>query len=132
MPLIIISKCKCGPVDTPLWHAKGQLGDQLAGATGMKKDEAIDWFAKANIPMGRYAKAEEIASAVLFLSSVPAHYITGVAINVDCIVWRYIRIVRARLILLDYLYGAFAFGEKRIGNKGHQRIVYVFRCTGLI
>ena len=72
-----------GPVDTPLWHAKGQLGDQLAGATGMKKDEAIDWFAKTNIPMGRYAKPEEIANAVVFLSSVPAHYITGVAINVD-------------------------------------------------
>lgn len=72
-----------GPVDTPLWHAKGQLGDQLAGATGMEKDAAIDWFAKANIPMGRYAKAEEIASAVLFLSSEPAHYITGVSINVD-------------------------------------------------
>ncbi len=72
-----------GPVDTPLWHAKGQLGDQLSSATGMKKDEAIDWFAKTNIPMGRYAKAEEIANAVLFLSSVPAHYITGVALNVD-------------------------------------------------
>ncbi len=72
-----------GPVDTPLWHAKGQLGDQLASATGMKKEEAIDWFAKTNIPMGRYAKPEEIASAVVFLSSVPAHYITGVAINVD-------------------------------------------------
>ena len=72
-----------GPVDTPLWHADGQLGDQLASATGMGKEEAIDWFAKANIPMGRYAKAEEIASAVLFLSSVPAHYITGVALNVD-------------------------------------------------
>lgn len=72
-----------GPVDTPLWHADGQLGDQLAGATGMKKDAAIDWFAKTNIPMGRYAKPEEIASAVVFLSSVPAHYITGVALNVD-------------------------------------------------
>lgn len=72
-----------GPVDTPLWHADGQLGDQLASATGMKKDAAIDWFAKANIPMGRYAKPEEIASAVVFLSSVPAHYITGVALNVD-------------------------------------------------
>ena len=72
-----------GPVDTPLWHEKGQLGDQLAGATGMKKDEAIDWFAKANIPMGRYAKPEEIANAIVFLSSEPAHYITGVAINVD-------------------------------------------------
>ncbi|MBE7075054.1 MAG: SDR family oxidoreductase [Clostridiales bacterium] len=72
-----------GPVDTPLWHANGQLGDQLASATGMDKEAAIDWFAKTNIPMGRYAKAEEIASATVFLSSVPAHYITGVALNVD-------------------------------------------------
>ena len=72
-----------GPVDTPLWYADGQLGDQLAGATGMKKKEAIDWFAKTNIPMGRYAKPDEIANAVIFLSSVPAHYITGVALNVD-------------------------------------------------
>ena len=72
-----------GPVDTPLWHADGQLGDQLASATGMKKDAAIDWFAKSNIPMGRYAKPEEIANATVFLSSVPAHYITGVALNVD-------------------------------------------------
>ena len=72
-----------GPVDTPLWHADGQLGDQLAAATGMGKEAAIDWFAKTNIPMGRYAKAEEIASATVFLSSVPAHYITGVALNVD-------------------------------------------------
>lgn len=72
-----------GPVDTPLWHAEGQLGDQLASATGMDRDSAIDWFAKANIPMGRYAKAEEIASAVVFLSSQPAHYITGTALNVD-------------------------------------------------
>ena len=72
-----------GPVDTPLWYADGQLGDQLASATGMDKQSAIDWFAKTNIPMGRYAKAEEIASAIVFLASEPAHYITGVALNVD-------------------------------------------------
>ena len=72
-----------GPVDTPLWYAEGQLGDQLAAATGMDKKSAIDWFAKINIPMGRYAKPEEIATAIVFLSSEPAHYITGVAINVD-------------------------------------------------
>lgn len=72
-----------GPVDTPLWYAEGQLGDQLASATGMDKKSAIDWFAKTNIPMGRYAKPEEIADAVVFLSSEPAHYITGVALNVD-------------------------------------------------
>ena len=72
-----------GPVDTPLWFAPGQLGDQLAGATGMSKEDAIAWFAKTNIPMGRYAKPEEIANAIVFLSSEPAHYITGVSINVD-------------------------------------------------
>ncbi|MBQ8761891.1 MAG: SDR family oxidoreductase [Clostridia bacterium] len=72
-----------GPVDTPLWYDEGQLGDQLAAATGMDKKSAIDWFAKTNIPMGRYAKAEEIANAVVFLTSEPAHYITGVALNVD-------------------------------------------------
>ncbi len=72
-----------GPVDTPLWYADGQLGDQLAQATGMGRKEAIEWFAKTNIPMGRYATAEEIANAIVFLSSEPAHYITGVALNVD-------------------------------------------------
>jgi len=72
-----------GPVDTPLWYAPGQLGDQLAGATGMSKEDAIKWFAQTNIPMGRYAKPEEIANAIVFLSSEPAHYITGVSINVD-------------------------------------------------
>ncbi|HAV18226.1 MAG TPA: dehydrogenase [Erysipelotrichaceae bacterium] len=72
-----------GPVDTPLWRAKGQLGDQLSEATGMEKEEAIKWYAKTNIPFGRYAKPEEIANAAVFLSSEPAHYINGVALNVD-------------------------------------------------
>ncbi len=72
-----------GPVDTPLWYADGQLGDQLAAATGMDKKGAIEWFAKTNIPMERYAKPEEIANAIVFLSSVPAHYITGVALDID-------------------------------------------------
>ena len=66
-----------GPVDTPLWRAKGQLGDQLSEATGMEKEEAIKWYAKTNIPFGRYAKPEEIANAAVFLSSEPAHYING-------------------------------------------------------
>ena len=43
-----------GPVDTPLWHAKGQLGDQLAGATGMKKDEAIDSLSASNEYLSNY------------------------------------------------------------------------------
>lgn len=72
-----------GPVETPLWYADGQLGDQLSAATGMPKKEAIEWFAKTNIPFGRFSTVEEIADAVLFLSSERAHYITGTALNVD-------------------------------------------------
>ncbi|HRR42654.1 MAG TPA: SDR family oxidoreductase, partial [Syntrophales bacterium] len=36
-----------------------------------------------NIPMGRIASAEEIASVVVFLSSGAASYITGQTINVN-------------------------------------------------
>jgi NAD(P)-dependent dehydrogenase (short-subunit alcohol dehydrogenase family) len=72
-----------GPVDTPLWHAPGQLGDQLAAITGKSRDESIEWFAKTNIPMQRYATAKEIADCAVWLTSEPAHYITGIAVNVD-------------------------------------------------
>jgi len=35
------------------------------------------------IPMQRYGTAEEVAAAIVFLASVPASYITGVALAVD-------------------------------------------------
>ncbi len=35
------------------------------------------------VPLGRYGKAEEVASAVAFLASPEASYITGTALNVD-------------------------------------------------
>jgi NAD(P)-dependent dehydrogenase (short-subunit alcohol dehydrogenase family) len=48
--------------------------------------EAIDQFAKeiiAKVPMKRFGQPEEVASAVAFLASRDASYITGVEINVD-------------------------------------------------
>lgn len=72
-----------GPVATPLWYEKGQLGDQLAAVTGKSVEESIKWFAETNIPMQRFVEPEEIANAAVYLASVPGHYITETALNVD-------------------------------------------------
>jgi NAD(P)-dependent dehydrogenase (short-subunit alcohol dehydrogenase family) len=63
-----------GPIITPIF-----------GRTGLPK-EAVDEFAKdivAQVPMKRFGQPEEVASAVAFLASQDASYITGVEINVD-------------------------------------------------
>ena len=72
-----------GPVSTPMWYAPGKLGDQLAAAMNMDRDAAIQAYADQNIPMGRYAKPEEIANAITFLASSRADYITGQTLSVD-------------------------------------------------
>ncbi|MGA8617584.1 MAG: SDR family oxidoreductase [Candidatus Sulfotelmatobacter sp.] len=61
-----------GPVETPI--LKGQFGDNT---------EAMKEQFKAMVPMGRIGKAEEIASAALFLASDESSYITGIDLPVD-------------------------------------------------
>jgi 3-oxoacyl-[acyl-carrier protein] reductase len=80
---ILVNAVCPGPTRTPLWEGEGQLGDQLGGMLGVSGQEAIDWFAKQNIPMGRYGTPEEIAAVVTFLASDKASFVTGQAINVD-------------------------------------------------
>ncbi len=58
-----------GPVDTPMTQA-------------LHTDEFRQEYAKA-IPMNRYGSTAEIASAVLYLVSEDASYISGVALPVD-------------------------------------------------
>lgn len=63
-----------GPIETPIF-----------GRTGLPQS-AIDEFAtmiKAENPMKRFGKPEEVGHAVLFLASSEASYITGVDLNVD-------------------------------------------------
>lgn len=72
-----------GPIRTPLWEGPGHLGDQLGGLMGKPAQEAIQAFADANIPMGRFGLPDEIAHTIVFLSSDAASFITGQAINVD-------------------------------------------------
>jgi NAD(P)-dependent dehydrogenase (short-subunit alcohol dehydrogenase family) len=63
-----------GPIETPIF-----------GRTGLPQ-EAVDEFAKAmlaSVPMKRFGKPEEVATAVAFLASSDASFITGVEIDVD-------------------------------------------------
>ncbi|MCM3713497.1 SDR family oxidoreductase [Alkalihalobacillus oceani] len=57
-----------GPADTSMHH---QLNEELRESVA------------AAIPLGRFAKPEEIANAVLFLCSDKASYVYGESLNVD-------------------------------------------------
>ena len=62
-----------GSIDTPILDAdKAQFGEE----------KTIRVRAKT-IPMGRLGRAEEVASAILFLASDDASFITGAELVVD-------------------------------------------------
>lgn len=63
-----------GPIDTPIF---GKMGMPEEVAEGMKKS------LEANIPLGRFGNPEEVANAVLFLSSDKASFITGADLLTD-------------------------------------------------
>jgi 2-keto-3-deoxy-L-fuconate dehydrogenase len=63
-----------GTVDTPSLH------DRMAALGDI--DEARKMFVSRQ-PMGRLAKAEEIAPMVLFLASDESRYVTGMQMRVD-------------------------------------------------
>jgi 3alpha(or 20beta)-hydroxysteroid dehydrogenase len=68
-----------GPVGTRMM---GSLEEQRAELAGSSVEEARAGFADP-IPMGRYARPEEVAETVVFLSSDAASFITGAAIAID-------------------------------------------------
>ncbi|MFI1167785.1 3-oxoacyl-[acyl-carrier-protein] reductase [Streptomyces sp. NPDC020801] len=59
--------------------APGFVDTDMTRALGDQQREAI----LSQVPLGRYAQAEEIAAAVRFLASDDASYITGAVIPVD-------------------------------------------------
>ena len=65
--------------------APGPIATPIFGRTGLT-EEQIDGFKagiSSRVPLGRIGRPEEIASAVAFLASDDASYITGVELNVD-------------------------------------------------
>lgn len=64
---ITVNTIQPGPVDTDMNPDNGDFAAML----------------KAGMPLGRYGKAEEVASAVAYLASPEAGFITGATLNVD-------------------------------------------------
>lgn len=63
-----------GPIETPIFYRNGQT------------KEEHDQFANyviPNLPLKRFGQPEEVATAVAFLASKDASYITGVELDVD-------------------------------------------------
>jgi NAD(P)-dependent dehydrogenase (short-subunit alcohol dehydrogenase family) len=69
-----------GPVDTDLIR---QSVAQSAKIKGMKPEDFLQEFFIKPTPLGRIAKPEDVARAVIFLASDEAEFITGSSLNVS-------------------------------------------------
>jgi 3-oxoacyl-[acyl-carrier protein] reductase len=68
-----------GRIDTERVAGLDRVRAERVGHTEEEERAA----SQATIPMGRYGRPEEFASAVVYLASEPASYITGVRLRVD-------------------------------------------------
>lgn len=74
---VVRANCVCpGSVDTPMLRGAAELF-----ATGNTDDTVKSWGAMH--PMGRVARAEEVADAIVFLAGPSSSFITGAALMVD-------------------------------------------------
>jgi len=64
---------------TRLWQ---QRAEKIAAERGVTVEAVIAEFAR-EIPLGRFARAEEVATMVVWLASPRAAYVTGQTVNVD-------------------------------------------------
>lgn len=66
-----------GPVETDMWAQLAEAsGDEVDAATRARAERA------AQLPMGRFARPDEIANAALFLTDPANRYITGISLDV--------------------------------------------------
>lgn len=80
---VLVNAVAPGPVEAEMWMEPGGLLDQSLELTGGADREEALAEAGSKRPIGRLAKAEEIASTIVFLCSERASYVAGAAWSVD-------------------------------------------------
>jgi 3-oxoacyl-[acyl-carrier protein] reductase len=74
---ILVNSVNIGFVETPQWQ-----NIHRRRAPEMPADEFFGQLAKAEVPVGRFGRADEVAGLVAFLASDRASYIAGASIDV--------------------------------------------------
>jgi 3-oxoacyl-[acyl-carrier protein] reductase len=77
---VLVNAVCPGWVDTQLWKRNAE---GLRSELGVKSEEEARRLAARKNALNRFGKPEELASAVVFLCSERASYITGVSLNLD-------------------------------------------------
>jgi 3-oxoacyl-[acyl-carrier protein] reductase len=80
---VLVNAICPGPVEAELWMEPGGLLDQSHQLSGAESREEALATAGSKRPIGRLAQVEEIASAIVFLCSERASYVSGAAWSVD-------------------------------------------------
>jgi 3-oxoacyl-[acyl-carrier protein] reductase len=80
---VLVNAICPGPVESEMWMEPGGLLDQSKGMSGAASREEALAEAGSKRPIGRLAEASEIASAIVFLCSARASYVSGAAWAVD-------------------------------------------------
>jgi 3-oxoacyl-[acyl-carrier protein] reductase len=76
---VLVNSVLPGQVMTPMWE---RVGDQIAAGGDADREAVLDGFAE-RIPLGRFARADEVAAVIAFLCSEAASYVNGATIDVD-------------------------------------------------
>jgi len=80
---VLVNAICPGPTESEMWMAPGGLLDQSQRLGGAATREQALSEAGAKRPIGRLAEEAEIASAIVFLCSERASYVSGAAWSVD-------------------------------------------------
>jgi 3-oxoacyl-[acyl-carrier protein] reductase len=77
---VLVNAVCPGWVDTSLWKRNAE---GLKSELGVKSEEEARRLAARKNALNRFGRPEELASAIVFLCSERASYITGVSVNLD-------------------------------------------------